>query len=331
METALIQTFTTSEGAGGVSRAGMRPRLGRPRERRPGTLARRSPGVAPHDLVRPSPAVRRPGLALSTVALVPAVLGSCPGSGSDGPPGPPPPFDRPSDGIVVQGSALPGLLGSAPGGIAAFRWTEAGGWAQVPVQVDERALVPWVQIYGGVDLPWYEELGPDDQVLTWCDPTTFTGPDPDPALDADDEVALASIDAGERAPFDAPLPEGALPAGATELRLFDPLDGGVGWLYLVRPGALLDPAAGEARGDDMFHLASGLSYLDGYQVVDVPNPELTTVTAPGVWSTGFFDRWIRDGLWVHDGVAASVNLIDRQRTTSDPPKCFRNEDTFCGY
>lgn len=269
-------------------------------------------------------------LILAPIALLPAAIGSCPGSSDDGP-GSSGLFDRPADGIVLTGDALPGLLGLAPGAIAAFRWTDVAGWAQVPVQVDERAVVPWLQVYAGLQPPWPVGLGPDDQVLAWCDPATYTGPDPDPALDADDEVALAALDAGERAPAAAALPAGALAEGLTELRLFDPLNGAVGWLYLVQHDGGLSPAAGQDRVHYSFQLASGLSYLDGYQVIGGPNPELSSFESPGVWSTAFSDRWVRQNLRVFAGSATGVDLLDRQRTSSDPPDCLRNEDTFCGY
>ena len=47
--------------------------------------------------------------------------------------------ERGSEPIVLEGADLPGLTGTAPGRIVAFAWD--GGWEQVPVQIDERAVV----------------------------------------------------------------------------------------------------------------------------------------------------------------------------------------------
>jgi hypothetical protein len=262
------------------------------------------------------------------VALVPLVLAPCPG---DEDPGPAAPLDRPADGVVVTGAELESLLGTDPASLVAYRWTAEAGFAQVPVQVDERAVVSWLQIYGGKVPKGAPQLDPELEVLTWCDPTTHVGADHNTFLDENDEVALAAADAGERAPLDAALPAGVLATAGAELRLVDPLSGGVGWLYLFQQDGSLDPSAGEDRVQYDFELASAFSYLEGYQLFGGTNPEVSSVTAPGYWSTGFADRWLRHGLRVEAGGATGVELLDRARTGSDPPECIRNEDTFCCY
>ena len=226
---------------------------------------------------------------------------------------------------------MPDLLGCEPLHVVAMCWSDEEGWVQVPVQVDERAVVPWLQIYNDFQPPWETPLLPTDTILTWCDSSTFTGADPNPSLDANDEIALLAEDAGTRAPAGESLPMGTTGEGATELMLVDPLDGSLGWLYLLRHDGTLDPSAGQDRVDYDFKLASGLSYLEGYVILDSINPELTTVESPGVWRASFSDRWIRDGLWVEHGVMLSTDLLDRHRTTSGAPGCTRSEDTFSGY
>jgi hypothetical protein len=48
--------------------------------------------------------------------------------------------ERPADPVVLSGASLPRLQGAAPAKVLAFRFVN-GAWAQLPVQVDERAVV----------------------------------------------------------------------------------------------------------------------------------------------------------------------------------------------
>ena len=54
-------------------------------------------------------------------------------------------LDRELDPVIMTGADVAGLCGSAPGDLVAFRY--AGGWEQIPVQVDERAEVDFDQVY----------------------------------------------------------------------------------------------------------------------------------------------------------------------------------------
>src|SRR6185437_9895763 len=53
---------------------------------------------------------------------------------------------RPSDPVVLDGSALPKLLGTDPMHVVGFAW-DGSAWHQIPVQVDQRDLVSPGQIY----------------------------------------------------------------------------------------------------------------------------------------------------------------------------------------
>ena len=78
----------------------------------------------------------------------------------------------------------------------------------------------------------------------YTDPSTFVGADSDPTLDANDEVAFMAADAGgpRTASF---APPGVDPASSVEVRITDPIDGGVGYVYLFKDTSGLDPAAGQ--------------------------------------------------------------------------------------
>src|SRR5947209_4955027 len=54
-------------------------------------------------------------------------------------------LNRPADPVVLTGADVPSLTGMPPSDLIGFRY--AGGWAQVPVQVDERAILDYSVVY----------------------------------------------------------------------------------------------------------------------------------------------------------------------------------------
>jgi hypothetical protein len=225
---------------------------------------------------------------------------------------------RDRDPVVMTGAELPGLLGVAPGDVVAFR-REAGGWQQVPVQVDERKVVSFGQIYN--DPPASTVL-----VEVYADAGTYTGADGDPLLDADDEVVWMARDAGPRAPAATPLPGGVLVGSGVEVELTDSLTGGQGWIYLFERSGTLDPSAGTDYVTYHFNLLAG-SYPDDYDLLSGPNPEDTTVST-ALYATHFSDRWIRDAISIFAGGANGADILDRHRNLFGPGVCVRSEDTF---
>ena len=101
------------------------------------------------------------------------------------------------------------MNGIAPTRIVGFKW-DGEGWVQVPVQVDERKTVSVSSLYPDdpvpilplqvVDLTFDLEVYADDE--------TRTGPDEDPKLDANDEVAFMADDTGSKAAPATTAPEG---------------------------------------------------------------------------------------------------------------------------
>ncbi len=234
-------------------------------------------------------------------------------------------LDRPADPVVLLGSVVPTLGGAAPADVVAFRW--GGGWVQVPVQIDERALVdlndPYGPCPGNPACPLLPS--PGTLALQYTDAGTFTGADPNPALDADDEIVVMAKDTGSRAPASSE-PPGVVPGSGVEIQVTDPLDGGEGWLYLFRQTGSLDPSAGQTYVAYDFHLLSG-PYLSTYQRHPGPNPEHSTITSP-FYSRHFSDRWLDDGLAVTAGAATGVDVLDRHKLLVSTFGCLRSEDTF---
>ena len=228
-------------------------------------------------------------------------------------------LDRPSDPIVLLGSDVSALTGIAPDDLVAFRYTI--GWQQIPVQVDERDVISFHDVYnGGVGCS-----GCNISVLDYTDAGTHSGPDSDATLDADDEIVFMAHDAGGPA-IGSILPSGTLAVGATELVITDPLTSDVGFVYLFEQDGTLDQGAGLQYVDYQFNLLSG-DYLTTYNTATGPNPENTTITTP-FYARHFSDRWIDDELRVFAGGATGVDILDRHKSLFAPGFCGRSEDTF---
>ena len=76
--------------------------------------------------------IKKPLMAALGVAVVALALSGCTRFGAT--------LSRPSDPVVLDGSALPKLLGTSPMHVVGFAW-DGSSWHQVAVQVDERDLV----------------------------------------------------------------------------------------------------------------------------------------------------------------------------------------------
>jgi hypothetical protein len=245
------------------------------------------------------------------------------------PPNPDGTLRRPADPVVLTGSQVGALAGIAPGQLVAFRaGTGTGGWVQIPVQVDERVALRMYQVYGLAASTRFGAYpaSPDIPVTVYADPGTFVGPDTDPALDADDEIALMARDAGGTGRAGAlAQPPGTVGRGV-EVKITDPIDpGATGYVYLFRGDGSLDPGAGQRYVDYAFKLDSG-DYKTTYQRLNGPNPEDSTVTG-ATYTTHFADRWLEDSITLTRGDRPTTDLIDRVKYDINLV-CSRNENTF---
>lgn len=236
-------------------------------------------------------------------------------------------LDRPYDPVVLTGADVPLLAGIQPDDLVAFRYD--GGWQQIPVQVDERAIKDFADIYN-YDEPWSPPSVRGITELVYTDSDTYTGPDPDATLDSDDEIAFMAKDAGGVA-FSSSEPSGVVSGSGVELTISDPLDAGAqGYVYLFRSDGSLNPDAGQQYVSYDFNLLSGGTYLETYNTVSGPNPENSLVTTPH-YSHHFSDRWISDQIKISVGAATDVDILDRHKNLFGPGICVRSEDTFSNY
>lgn len=289
-------------------------------------------------------AARRPRRLLLTVlpvVLVVALVG-CNRFGST--------LARAEDPVVLDGTRVPKLLGTAVARVVGFAWN-GSAWAQVPVQVDERDLVNPGQILNRAAANWAKNAdGTAFTILAYTTPAapqagytswaTFTGTDSNPTFDGNDQVSFLANDTGKVAPADAAPPAGTLASSRSDVTVTDPLDGsatGTLSLFSSTSAALTGGSAGTTGVAYAFSLDSG-DYRTTYKMgtgAKAPNnvagfnPEHSTITTAS-YALGYSDRWLNDGLTIKAGGATGADLLERGRFQFAPGLCGRSEDTFDG-
>lgn len=226
---------------------------------------------------------------------------------------------RPEDPVVITGDRVAGLRGAEPRNVVAFRYAQ--GWRQIPVQVDERARIDLANAYPAGFTCTGTKTPPGSGCYTpprgryhevrYTDPDTWIGPDPNPTLDDDDEIAFMARDAGAQAPAGASGPGGTVGGSGLALRITDPLNGAVGYVYLFRSNGHLDPSAGKSYVNYQFNLLRG-EYKSTFDHKGNPNgnPEDSFVETP-YYRRGFTDRLSDWELRVKAGTATGVDILDR--------------------
>ena len=259
---------------------------------------------------------------LAAAIAVAATLGAADVASADtGLPG------READPIILKGADTPALSGVEPGSVVAFAYD--GGWRQIPVQVDERAVVDYPTVRqnnqtGG--RPFTHEA--------YTDAGTYAGADPDPTLDDGDEIAMMAKDSGEDA-ADIASPAGVVDSTRTAVTVSDPLEpGATRFIYLFETNAGLDPAAGKSYVDYDFSLNSGdykttydFTHPDDSSTSGPPhNPENSTVTT-SYYSERLLARWIADQLRLKTGSTPDADILDGDKAQVSRG-CGRYEGTF---
>jgi hypothetical protein len=229
-------------------------------------------------------------------------------------------LSRQEDPVVLTGADVPSLNGIAPGELVAFRYES--GWVQIPVQVDERDVKNFRSIYNNL-------AGWSITELQYTDAGTFTGPDSDPTLDSNDEIAFMAKDAGGLPPSFSEPAHVVLSSGV-QLTVNDPLAAGqTGYVYLFRQDGSLSPGAGQSYVSYGFNLLSG-AYKTTYNLnANGGNPENSTVITTN-YTYHFGDRWQEDQMKISVGGATNVDILDRHKALFSPGYCGRSEDTFDG-
>ena len=235
---------------------------------------------------------------------------------------------RIADPIVITGADTPTLVGSSPGTIVGFRRT-SGAWAQIPIQIDERAIVNFSKIYHDPIASFYGSQVNLVSTLVYTSTNTWTGADPDPKFDNNDELAFMARDAGNAAAPGTAPPVGARAGTGVEVHVTDPLaPANDSYIYLFNKivGSTLVPGAHVKYVNYTFKLLSG-AYKPTYGLTGANNLENSTVKG-ATYTRHFSNRWLTDQLMISAPGASKVDILDRNKVLFAPNFCVRSEDTF---
>jgi hypothetical protein len=242
-------------------------------------------------------------------------------------------LSRPAAPVVLTGSKLNRFGGVAPERVVAFRWS-AGAWQQVPVQVDQRKVVPFGSQPANNTTPGtpgsvYGNGSGGPTALQYADPNTWVGADTNPKVDADDEVVFMASDSGGAAPSATANPAGVVSGSGLRVEVTDPrASSEKGWVYLFRSDGSLDPSAGKDYVDYRFALTAG-DYKTKYKRAEGPNAETSKVTTP-TYSISFTDRWKEVSWQVLATGASQVDVLDGHKNQFSTNDCSRSNATFAG-
>ena len=255
--------------------------------------------------------------------------------GEDSPGG----LSREADPVVVLGAQLLTLQSYQVGEIVAFA-RKGDAWSQIPVQVDERVVQDFCEVYGKSSGLWSASPAcKTSKVITalfYADDTTFTGSDTEPKLDSDDELVFMARDAGDRI-GEWSEPDGVLAGSGIELELKDGEERAYVYLF-ARDGEVLSPGAGQQYVTYNFVLAGGVDYKTGYDLYGYScggddatcNPSmLEDSSVQGASYTRHFSaRWVTDELRLTAGSATGVDILDIHQNRFGPTSCGRHVLTY---
>ncbi|MEM9888170.1 MAG: T9SS type A sorting domain-containing protein [Bacteroidota bacterium] len=242
--------------------------------------------------------------------------------------------DRNCDPIVLTGSELNCMRGERPEDIVAFKYVSGSGWAQIPVQIDERILLDISAPYDPVErtnVPnclWNSNRPTAWDVLFYADTKTHIGADTNPNFDADDELVLMASDAGDLRIGNS-YPTGTRNGSLCELSIREPLSGNavLGYIYLFVQTGSLDQAAGADYITYNFSYANNYksSYTECLKDVTGANPENSAIITDN-YEIGFSRRWVEDVLKMKMG-NDNNDLLDRRQIFINRGRCTNTAAT----
>ncbi|GAA4361933.1 hypothetical protein GCM10023185_29340 [Hymenobacter saemangeumensis] len=229
-------------------------------------------------------------------------------------------LNRPAEPVVMTGASLSVFASLRPADVVGFRYANSA-WQQIPVQVDERALLDVVKPYGALAAAAGYPPSPNNpRILFYTDAGTFTGADPVTTIDADDELVFMTKDAGGRAPAGS-LPAGVVPGSCREVSLTDPL-GGLGYVYLFQNAGALAQNAGQRYVNYASNLATTPGYPAHLMGANVENTTISTAR----YSWHFAAEWVSDELKL--AIGSNTDILDRHKNFFANGNCIRHEDAF---
>ncbi len=239
-------------------------------------------------------------------------------------------LNRVNDPVVISGASISTFNTLKPSAIVGFSYT-AGTWQQIPVQVDERALLDIVTPYGALAGTGQGYLPPapspnNPKLLFYCDTATNVGADADTLFDADDELVFMSKDAGSL--FTGTVyPLGTVAGTCRQVAVADPLDGGLGYVYLFANDGSLTQDAGISYITYTSNVNGTANFPTNNNVTNTENTRIAT----SKYQWHFASEWVSDELKLMLGTG--VDILDRHKSffangASGSAGCGRHEGLF---
>lgn len=235
-------------------------------------------------------------------------------------------YNRRTEPVIMQGNNLPSeLIGLNINDIVGFKY-EDDTWHQIPIQIDEMALMNIEAPYGEqLPLSTVNVLSDQQQQLFYTDPSTYTGADPDPNFDLNDQLVFMAKDGGAQAHTNID-PPGTIEGTGFRINITEPLKQTRSYIYLYQQDGSLSQDAGVSYVDYDFKLSNDANYPQGYDF-NGNNPEDSHVTT-SFYDWHFSDTWISDEAIVNIEQATKIDLLDRHLSLFGPDICGENEVTF---
>lgn len=236
-------------------------------------------------------------------------------------------LQRQHDPVIVTGASLPGLSGLNPSEIVGFRYDNQA-WTQIPVQVDERALLDIVKPYGPLAGTGVGYLPPapsanNPKIYFYCDANTHVGPDPVVTFDSDDELVFMAKDAGNIF-TGSTYPAGVLGTSCHQVMINDTMHKDTAYVYLFKQDGTLQ----QNGGSNYVSYTSNLATTSGFPANNnMTNTENTTISTSR-YSWHFISEWVSDELKITAGTG--TDILDRHKAffANGTPGCGRHEELF---
>jgi hypothetical protein len=235
-------------------------------------------------------------------------------------------LNRVNDPVVITGASIAALNTLKPTDIVAFCYID-GSWGQIPVQVDERALLDIVTPYGALAGTGVGYLPPapsasNPKLLFYCDTATNVGGDADTTFDSNDELVFMSKDAGGLFTGGG-YPTGVVNGTCQQVTITDPL-GGTGYVYLFANDGSLAQDAGTSYVTYTSNVHSTSGFPANNNMTNTENTRITTAK----YGWHFASEWVSDELKIFLGTG--VDILDRHKAffANSSAGCGRHEGLF---
>jgi hypothetical protein len=207
--------------------------------------------------------------------------------------------------VILTDTQLSSFSSNSPGDIVGFKY-DVGTWIQIPIQIDEMAILDITKPYG--------EPASGYNILMYTDANWRTGADPNTLIDNNDELVFMSKDAGNQfTGIDYPI--GIIASTKKEVVINDGLT--TSYVYLFQQDGSLQQGSG--INYVQYQYSPTNTVFDYGNKRNIENSFITT----SKYKWHFAGEWISDQL-----VLNNVDILDRHKAFFGDGTCLRSENTF---